>query len=695
MTGTAKSPKKRSTGAKTGKSPARRKASNPKTPKSPTTKKKVPAKSPKAVAPPKSPARGKSPGRVKAPLKSPGRKLPLKSPGRKVPLKSPGRNKVPPKSPARGKSPGRQRAEKVEKARTPSKRKRDEDKDVQGSAKKRKTQVGEDGCSGFSDKMKIHAEKNAEKKRLEILQLREGCTDKDDKPLWPLKQLKYKAWHDEAFDYVRLTLNSRGWKDLGNMCDLSEIEVAAPGEGRPWNDERGITQLMQDIIDGKAKEKLPKYCLWWVHEDDARRLLKLPTGKGHVITSFMGTNAAVTKVATTQQNNDEHFYPKAFILPKQSAEMKEYIKDQKKSYWIAKPRNDYAGRGVVVYNADSDEFRKVINDDKRPEFVVQTYLAKPLLLGGYKFHFRMYTVLCGVLDNFEAYLYRDGHGLFSTEKYSIADDTLGDKFNEFIHLTNWSINFVKGNKHLKENKDVIGVGCEWSVGNVLKFIKKARPEFDIAKFWKDMTEVCAVTMYKLAQWKRVKHFKKENESHLRFENFGLDVLMDENFKIWLMEANTEVGLNAIMEDFPDENCTAPSWKKRQGNEIYCTKNGCVKCRGGKNLRFRQNNKVLSDVIHASLDLMQLDVPKSRRINKTLIPLHPFIEEREGKVAGAPKKAASGLTVDPKAAPSKAAPKSGSRAKTPSKKPRTPKKIKSAAKPKVAAMDVDEPEAKAN
>jgi len=665
------------------KSPRKRSGSvGRKTPISPSAKKKASAKSPKArTCPPKSPG-----NRKKVPAKSPR--------GKSVPRgKSPARGK----SPGRGKSPARGKKLDMDNVkRTPSKRKREDDKDGKGSAKKRKVEKEEgiDGCTGFSAKMWAHAEKNAEKKRLEIQALRDTTENKADMPKWPVKQLKFKAWHDEAFDYVRLTFKSRGWIDLGNICDLAEIEDSKKLLAMK-SDESRITGLMQDVIAGKAKEKLPKYCLWWVHEDDARRLTTLPTGKFHVVSSFLGTNAAVTKVATTQQNDGEHFFPKAFILPKQAKDMAEHLKEHKNSYWIAKPRNDYAGRGVVVYNSESEEFKKVVNDEKRPEFVVQTYLHKPLLVGGYKFHFRMYTVLTGVLDNFEAYLYKDGHALFSTKKYTNDLDTLGDKFDEFVHLTNWSINYVKGNKHLKENKDVIGVGCEWSVNNTLKFIKKARPEFDVSKFWKDMTEVCAVTMFRLAQWRRVKHFKKENDAYNRFENFGLDIIMDENFKVWLMEANTEVGLNAIMEDFPDESCTAPSWKKREGNEIYCTKNGCVKCRGGKNLRFRQNNKVLSDVIHSSLDLLQLDVPAPRRVNKTLIPLHPVMNHQIMTAKKAAEDVAN--TARPKTPRSKNKPASSKKTRPDSAKKSRPSSAKkarpSSAKKKAplpVAMDVDTP-----
>jgi len=293
---------------------------------------------------------------------------------------------------------------------------------------------------------------------------------------------------------------------------------------------------------------------------------------------------------------------------------------ESQSLWIAKPRNEYAGRGIVVYNKDQDEFKNLIKGDGGKEFVVQTYIENPLLLGGFKFHFRIYTILTGVGENFECWMYKDGHGLFSTQPYSDDLSTVGNNFKELVHLTNWSINFVKDNPDLRKNKPVIGVGCEWTVSSTLKLIKKNYPAFDAKNFWDDMARICAVTMYKIAQWPYVKRHKKENNKHPRFENFGMDLMMDSNFKIWLLEANTEVGLNPVYENFPDEKCTNERCLTQQ-------KNGCPDCRAGKNLRSKSNNKVITEVINFTLDLMQLDCGKDVVTkNKRLIPLHGYIEE---------------------------------------------------------------------
>ena len=78
-----------------------------------------------------------------------------------------------------------------------------------------------------------------------------------------------------------------------------------------------------------------------MHEDDARRLIPLAntTRKKHSIATFMGTDAAVTKVAITEQLNGKDFYPTSFVLPKERKALAKFVKRDPNSYWISKPRN--------------------------------------------------------------------------------------------------------------------------------------------------------------------------------------------------------------------------------------------------------------------------------------------------------------------------------------------------------------------
>lgn len=481
-------------------------------------------------------------------------------------------------------------------------------------SKKKKTTV----CVNKSGDKELQRSLRKQRRKIESIKARRERESREE-PRWPARARFFKSWTDDAaFDEVRMILSKRGWTDLGDVCS-------------PEN-----TKELIDIAQCKDDHVLPRRCLWWVHEDDGRRLKHLPDeslgNARHCISTFLGTNAAVTKVAITEQLNAEKFYPLSFILPRELEQLQKAMKSKTNKWWICKPRDDFAGQGIKVYKGTQKEFKKLIENTKQSDFVVQKYIPNALCIGGFKFHFRMYTVLTGVLGNYEAFLYNDGHALFSTVKYDLKESNVGDGFDLLMHLTNWSQNFVKNNEHLWEDKNVIGPGCEWAVSRALREIAKENKKFSYERFWKEMIQLCAKTMHSISQWKHVKRLKKENAAHPRFENFGLDVLMDTNCNIYLMEANTEVGLNSSMATFPDELCENP----------LCENNGCTKCyRRGKNITAKENNKVIEEVVNSTINLMQLDVPYSKRVASNFIPLIVDQDEAEldkvvAKVAKASK-----------------------------------------------------------
>ena len=69
--------------------------------------------------------------------------------------------------------------------------------------------------------------------------------------------------------------------------------------------------------------------------------------------------------------------------------------------------------------------------------------------------------------------------IFSTFKYKCDDSTLGDNFDPYPHLTNFSLHGREDNwKKLLEDKDTLGVGCEWRYNKLVKHFKSKYPGFD-------------------------------------------------------------------------------------------------------------------------------------------------------------------------------------------------------------------------
>lgn len=71
------------------------------------------------------------------------------------------------------------------------------------------------------------------------------------------------------------------------------------------------------------------------------------------------------------------------------------------------------------------------------QFVCQVYLHQPLLIDGYKFDMRIYTLITSC-DPLRIYVFNEGIARFATQRYNSPSGE--NSQNVFMHLTNYSIN---------------------------------------------------------------------------------------------------------------------------------------------------------------------------------------------------------------------------------------------------------------
>jgi len=349
--------------------------------------------------------------------------------------------------------------------------------------------------------------------------------------LWPNKELYFKTFpDDEAYTYLYEILLERGWKYAGK-----------PYAGTDHN-------ALKKVV--KNQNRLPKRCLWLVEENEAHHLAELKEnglesdGGRHKIGCFLGSEAANYKTNLTLKLNHTQFYPSSYAMPKEAARFKQDMSTRKNPMWIYKPKNDYGGSGCHVYDIRMPQFQEIIKRDceKRRNFVLQRYIENPLLIGGYKFHMRIFLLLtsmnppCG-------YLHRGGQVLFSTKKYSYDHSTLGANFDKYAHLTNWSIHSLPENyDRLLAKKDVIGVGCEWRFKKLLRHLKKEHPNFSETDMWNQLSNIGMETLNAIISHDTCKRYAKKMVPGRHFEVYGMDILMDDKFKLWLLECNNSPGL---------------------------------------------------------------------------------------------------------------------------------------------------------
>jgi len=88
-------------------------------------------------------------------------------------------------------------------------------------------------------------------------------------------------------------------------------------------------------------------------------------------------------------------------------------------------------------------------------YVVQRYIDNPLLVDGYKFDLRVYVAIVGTGIHgqpMHAFVADEGLARFCTEKYK--KPTKENFKNDFMHLTNYSINKTSDN-YIWEPEDVL------------------------------------------------------------------------------------------------------------------------------------------------------------------------------------------------------------------------------------------------
>ena len=131
-----------------------------------------------------------------------------------------------------------------------------------------------------------------------------------------------------------------------------------------------------------------------------------------------------------------NFFPKTWVLPTEMLDFKSQFPSgkTKRKYtnptFICKPEAACQGRGIFLMNS-INKFQ--IKDN----YIAQKYITKPYLIDDLKFDLRLYVLICGV-DPLRIYLYGDGLARFATHKYKKPSGK--NLKNNFIHLTNYSIN---------------------------------------------------------------------------------------------------------------------------------------------------------------------------------------------------------------------------------------------------------------
>ncbi|XP_063078388.1 probable tubulin polyglutamylase TTLL2 [Engraulis encrasicolus] len=219
-----------------------------------------------------------------------------------------------------------------------------------------------------------------------------------------------------------------------------------------------------------------------------------------------------------------NFSPISFNLPNDYIRfLEEYSKHRlanggEGAYWICKPVDLSRGRGIFIF----EDIKDLVYDCS---VTVQRYISNPLLISGYKFDLRIYVCVKS-FSPLTIYMYQEGLVRFATEKFN-----LGALNNLYSHLTNTSIN--KLGPFYSTDKEHIGEGCKWTLSKFRCFLQSLG--INELLLWQKINNIVTLTLLAIAP--------SIPSRRNCIELFGFDILIDENFKPWLLEVNYSPALS--------------------------------------------------------------------------------------------------------------------------------------------------------
>uniref|UniRef100_A0A2I3H0U4 Tubulin--tyrosine ligase-like protein 5 n=1 Tax=Nomascus leucogenys TaxID=61853 RepID=A0A2I3H0U4_NOMLE len=223
-----------------------------------------------------------------------------------------------------------------------------------------------------------------------------------------------------------------------------------------------------------------------------------------------------------------HILPQTFLLPAEYAEFcNSYSKDR--GPWIVKPVASSRGRGVYLINNPNQI-------SLEENILVSRYINNPLLIDDFKFDVRLY-VLVTSYDPLVIYLYEEGLARFATVRY---DQGAKNIRNQFMHLTNYSVNKKSEDYVSCDDPEVEDYGNKWSMSAMLRYLKQEGRDTTALMAHVEDLIIKTIISAELAIATACKTFVPHRSSC--FELYGFDVLIDSTLKPWLLEVNLSPSL---------------------------------------------------------------------------------------------------------------------------------------------------------
>jgi hypothetical protein len=283
---------------------------------------------------------------------------------------------------------------------------------------------------------------------------------------------------------------------------------------RKWEEEN------KKKIEKKEKKELAK-------EKDKERDKGKVRKKMKKVRKAVFSSSDDESVSSDEYDSDEESEDDEFKIPK--------------NMWIVKPgENTNRGNGIQVCSSLqqvmniirtwrpkptclSPKANSKLEDNHRRTFILQKYIDRPLLIKGRKFDIRTFGTMTSINGHLKAYFYEDGYIRTSSTKYTSKSN------DAFIHLTNDAVQVHSENFGKYESSNKL------SYYDFQKYLNSHYPELNICFYRDILPQIKWLTTDAFRSvYGKIDPYRRMNS----FEIYGFDFMLDRDFKVYLIEWNT-------------------------------------------------------------------------------------------------------------------------------------------------------------
>lgn len=293
-------------------------------------------------------------------------------------------------------------------------------------------------------------------------------------------------------------------------------------------------EALDDNLWEAGDEKNWDTC-WYTGMPDEDVFEKLDAGKS--INHVPGNNALTIKsnlyetltnarhrLEGTEMASRFDFFPETFAMPDDYTRFLATARAEEDQLWIKKPKNLSRGRGI-------DMVRHPTTVPFDSEWIMQRYLGNPHLCKGRKYVLRCYVLVTSV-EPLRVYWYQDGFAKLASEPYS-ADDLS----NLYRHLTNPDIN--------EKNEEAEAAVTFISFKKYAEWLQSEG--HDDTEFFRQLKELITLTVISAREAMRKRSDDIEADTQGCYELIGLDCMVDDNIKPWIIECNLSPSLSTYAD----------------------------------------------------------------------------------------------------------------------------------------------------